>query len=407
MKRYTLIYDSLIGDTSLEEAENILTGKLKLSKKDSENFFLGKAVIKSAEDKVNLLQAFIEKAGIKVIRELLPIDPAEAQLSHVYEKLLQLEEKFTQISSQLKSEPSTLSSAIASEKLDSLSGHLKNGFNKASSLANTFKETGQAKVEQLAQADNGSNVEISSSNNERTPENTETKKGFNWVALFGGAHYYSGYGKLQKGLVLACIAGLLPLLAIVVGIYAGVKANKELPVKKIEFQWPKFAITFLTQLLISLITYLAISGTDFSDLPSPASATTVNMKTAETYLATLNRELKILAPLTEGEKNKDTARELMADVMIQAQNDTNVSIGGSLALFNSYACLGSLVPNNEAHTAIIIFATQLFDSDYGLMHDFGIIDNNSYDLLNALSNESDKCDDAQKDLARQYIRELM
>lgn len=64
------------------------------------------------------------------------------------------------------------------------------------------------------------------------------KKGFNWMGFLFAPYYYAGYGNVQKGIILAVIA-FMPLTQIIVGIYAGKKANQELPILKQEFNWKK------------------------------------------------------------------------------------------------------------------------------------------------------------------------
>ncbi len=78
------------------------------------------------------------------------------------------------------------------------------------------------------------------------------KTKFNWIAfLLNGAVYYAGYGKVKKGILLALI-GFFPLTAFFVNLYAGFKANKELPVKKEAFHWGK-AISVLAVHVVILI----------------------------------------------------------------------------------------------------------------------------------------------------------
>lgn len=61
---------------------------------------------------------------------------------------------------------------------------------------------------------------------------------FNVMALLFSSAYYAGYGKIGKGIMLAAI-GFMPLTLIGVGIYAGINANKELPVGNTQFSWGK------------------------------------------------------------------------------------------------------------------------------------------------------------------------
>lgn len=69
------------------------------------------------------------------------------------------------------------------------------------------------------------------------------KQGFSWMGLLFGGMYYAGYGKLGKGFIMG-VLGFIPLTAIPINIYAGIKANKELPVGDQAFNWVNAAIVF-------------------------------------------------------------------------------------------------------------------------------------------------------------------
>lgn len=88
----------------------------------------------------------------------------------------------------------------------------------------------------------------------------ENKKGWNWIGFLFAPHYYAGYGQLKKGLLLAVISGIMPLIAIAVGIYGGLKARKELPIKEVEFNWKNVAFTVITFLMVNVISQTVISG---------------------------------------------------------------------------------------------------------------------------------------------------
>jgi hypothetical protein len=74
-------------------------------------------------------------------------------------------------------------------------------------------------------------------------------KGFNWMGFLFAPYYYAGYGNIQKGIILAVIS-FIPLTQIIVGIYAGKKANQELPVGKQEFDWKKATPVIILHLVI-------------------------------------------------------------------------------------------------------------------------------------------------------------
>ena len=88
----------------------------------------------------------------------------------------------------------------------------------------------------------------------------ENKKGWSWMGFLFAPYYYAGYGQLKKGLVLAVISGIMPLVMIAVGIYGGLKARQELPIKEIEFNWKNVAFTIVTVIAVSFISQTVISG---------------------------------------------------------------------------------------------------------------------------------------------------
>lgn len=88
----------------------------------------------------------------------------------------------------------------------------------------------------------------------------ENQKGWSWMGFLFAPYYYAGYGQLKKGLVLAVISGVMPLVMIAVGIYGGLKARQELPIKEIEFNWKNVAFTIVTVIIVSFISQTVISG---------------------------------------------------------------------------------------------------------------------------------------------------
>lgn len=88
----------------------------------------------------------------------------------------------------------------------------------------------------------------------------ENKKGWSWMGFLFAPYYYAGYGQLKKGLVLAVISGIMPLVMIAVGIYGGLKACQELPIKEVEFNWKNVAFTVITVIVASFISQTVISG---------------------------------------------------------------------------------------------------------------------------------------------------
>ena len=72
--------------------------------------------------------------------------------------------------------------------------------------------------------------------------------------IFNGA-YYAGYGEFVKGLKMAAICGLCPILWPLVALYAGLKANSELPVKYCNFNWLDAIVVTLVAMSFGAITH--------------------------------------------------------------------------------------------------------------------------------------------------------
>lgn len=90
-------------------------------------------------------------------------------------------------------------------------------------------------------------------------EKAEGNKGFSWLGLFFGGAYYAGYGQWAKGLIMA-ILSFIPLTAIPVNIYAGLKAKKQLPVGEQAFEWPKAVLIFIVPILLGLTVVFFTQG---------------------------------------------------------------------------------------------------------------------------------------------------
>lgn len=102
------------------------------------------------------------------------------------------------------------------------------------------------------------------------------KKGWSWLGFLFAPHYYAGYGQLKKGLLLAVISGIMPLVAVAVGIYGGLKARQELPIKEVEFNWKNVAFTVITMIIVSLISQTVISKLKDSNGTENNTAMTAN-----------------------------------------------------------------------------------------------------------------------------------
>jgi len=76
----------------------------------------------------------------------------------------------------------------------------------------------------------------------------EEKKGWSWLGFFFAPYYYAGYGDLKRGLIFAVLYAI-PFIALAIGIYGGLKAKKELPIKQQEFQWKNVGIAVVVNFI--------------------------------------------------------------------------------------------------------------------------------------------------------------
>lgn len=76
-------------------------------------------------------------------------------------------------------------------------------------------------------------------------------KPFNLIAFFFAPFYYIGYGQVLRGVAFFLLS-LLPIGAIVVSFWAGFRANKELPVGEVPFNWRNVGIAFVAFAIVIL-----------------------------------------------------------------------------------------------------------------------------------------------------------
>lgn len=103
---------------------------------------------------------------------------------------------------------------------------------------------------------------------------SESKK-FNVLALFFAPAYYAGYGKVGKGVVFAII-GFLPITAIAVNIYAAFRANRDLPVKQVPFNWLFATLVLILSGCISAGAFYVIQQRNARAVDSSISPPTMN-----------------------------------------------------------------------------------------------------------------------------------
>lgn len=85
----------------------------------------------------------------------------------------------------------------------------------------------------------------------------EEKKGWSWLGFFFAPFYYAGYGQLAIG-ILFVILWDIPFVGLIVAIYAGLRARKELPIKQQEFQWKDVGIVLLFNIIFITVVNLII-----------------------------------------------------------------------------------------------------------------------------------------------------
>jgi hypothetical protein len=80
------------------------------------------------------------------------------------------------------------------------------------------------------------------------------KTGFNFLAFFFPAQYYAGYGQFGIGTIFALLLCVLPCLGLFGGIYAGCKANTDLPVGQKLFDWGLCSGMIAFHIVLAIIT---------------------------------------------------------------------------------------------------------------------------------------------------------
>ena len=83
-------------------------------------------------------------------------------------------------------------------------------------------------------------------------ENKSTNSGWSWMGFLFNAYYYAGYGKLQKGIIMMLLTGLI-IPAFIIPFYCGFKAKNELPIQQIPFSWGKVGILVLVAFVIQIV----------------------------------------------------------------------------------------------------------------------------------------------------------
>jgi uncharacterized metal-binding protein len=131
-----------------------------------------------------------------------------------------------------------------------------------------------------------------------TTTGKEVKKGWSWLGFFFMPYYYAGYGLLKKGLLFACILGLLVgvqpewnkivyviflLLGFLILVYGGLNAKKDLPIKKEKFNWLNvfwvwLAYSFSTFMTIVLFSFISSNTPKCNDNTSISMVKQITLK---------------------------------------------------------------------------------------------------------------------------------
>ena len=84
-------------------------------------------------------------------------------------------------------------------------------------------------------------------------ETQENKTGWSWKGFFFAPYYYAGYGKLLKGIWLAVVTVLLPVIGLIaVAIVGGKYARKELTIGEVDFNWKNVGIVLAIAIPLSI-----------------------------------------------------------------------------------------------------------------------------------------------------------
>lgn len=84
------------------------------------------------------------------------------------------------------------------------------------------------------------------------------KKGWSWLGFLFAPYYYAGYGNLQKGLIFAVLSGITPIFGLIIAIYGGIKAKRELQIKERDFNWKYVVLAVFVLLAVAITLEIAI-----------------------------------------------------------------------------------------------------------------------------------------------------
>lgn len=106
---------------------------------------------------------------------------------------------------------------------------------------------------------------------------------FNWVAFWLAPYYYAGYGRFYKGLMFVLLM-VIPPAGVVIAIYSGKKANKELPVGKVPFKWGPAIGLFCITMIYAAILGMVEQYVDENDASKPLSIVKQEQQTLNNVL---------------------------------------------------------------------------------------------------------------------------
>lgn len=143
-------------------------------------------------------------------------------------------------------------------------------------------------------------------------------KGFNWTTFAFAPFYYAGYGKFGTGLLFALLE-FIPLAFIPVHLYAGFKANSDLPVGKTPFNWGVITVPAVVVIIIIISNPPTVNFTSEEPETTANKQIEANMKLApKSHRRSLRawlRELEAKAEQkVEAKKQADAEKDITDNV---------------------------------------------------------------------------------------------
>ena len=181
--------------------------------------------------------------------------------------------------------------------------------------------------------------------------------GFSWMSLFFAPYYYAGYGKFKKGLLYAFI-GVIPLTSIIVNLYAGFKAKKELPIKKQNFNWgPAIGVFVIHSIITSAALFIT---TDYKNnmLVSTAYTDSFASKTEKKVVQEIQlplQEKMFIEIVSKAQKDSFSANNDMQKGGIKRERDKSIcALMSSLRIENWIGNIKNIDANSDGRGILAI-----------------------------------------------------